>query len=174
MTKVVLVGDLYYSDLSIGGGPIVPPGGGGGGQPGYPSHPIYNPGAHPEHPIPPTVWPNPPGQGGGGQPPGYWGGTPPTWIDNTLPGQPPGIWGGAPPWLDNTLPGGGKPPGHVSGGPGSLPEHIMPPIWIEPGAPPVDPPADPVIEWHSGWSAEKGWVTVGIITPEAPIPTPSS
>jgi hypothetical protein len=62
-------------------------------------------------------------------------------------GQPPGIWGGTPPvYID-------------IGPPGQQPE----------------PPEDPSkIEWHTGWSSEKGWVTVGIVTPEGPTPTPSS
>jgi hypothetical protein len=51
----------------------------------------------------------------------------------------------------------------------------MPPIYIPPNAPPVDPPEDlSKVEWKSGWSEATGWVTVGIVTPEAPIPTPSS
>jgi hypothetical protein len=49
-----------------------------------------------------------------------------------------------------------------------------PPIYIPPGLPPVEPPADAKIEWKTGWSADQGWVTVGIITPEVPVPTPST
>jgi hypothetical protein len=82
-------------------------------------------------------------------------------------GQPPGIWGGKPPeWVDNTLP----PDQPVAG----WPPTIMPPIFYPPDQAPVDPPADDeVIEWHTGWTPDKGWVMVGIVTPEAPIPTPS-
>jgi hypothetical protein len=62
----------------------------------------------------------------GGQPPGFWGGTPPIYID------------------------------------------------IGPPGPQPEPPADAKIEWHSGWTSSEGWVTVGIIKPEAPVPTPST
>ena len=106
MTRVVIVGEIYNADLSIGGGPIYP----GGSpshpwvppSPGSPSHPIYNP-AYPAHPIY-----NPP--------PGIWGG-PPLYPDQGLPGsqphpshpiapggQPPGIWGGPPLYPDQGLP----------------------------------------------------------------------
>jgi hypothetical protein len=64
--NVVLFGEASISGLHVGGGPM-PPGQGGSGQP-----PWY-PG-HPEHPIPPSIWPQPPG-GGGGQPP-WWPGHP--------------------------------------------------------------------------------------------------
>jgi hypothetical protein len=148
-------------------------------QPGYPSHPWVPPWG-PSHPIAP-----------GGRPPGFWGGIAPPYPDQGLPGQPPGFWGGvAPPWLDNTLPGqppgiwpspghpahpiapGGRPPGFWGGGNVPMPS---PPIFIPPNAPPVDPPEDiSRVEWKSGWTADKGWVTVGIVTPEMPVPTPSS
>ena len=89
MTKVVIVGEIYNADLSIGGGPVMPP--------VFPAHPIAPggpppvagwtpPGYHPAHPIapggpPPTVMPpiyyppypaHPivlPPDGGGGAPP---------------------------------------------------------------------------------------------------------
>jgi hypothetical protein len=64
--------------------------------------------------------------GGGGQPPGYWGGTPPIYIDIGPPGQ----------------------------------------------QPPEPPDDENKIEWHTGWSADTGWVTVGIVTPDV-APTPS-
>jgi hypothetical protein len=67
--------------------------------------------------------------------------------DQGLPGQPPGFWGGTPP------------------------------IYIDIGPPTEQPPEPPedesLIEWHTGWTADKGWVTVGIVTPEGPTPTPS-
>lgn len=56
MTKIVIVGEAYYSDLAVGGGPVYP----GVGQPshpwvppsaGAPSHPIHIPGVGPVHPI---------------------------------------------------------------------------------------------------------------------------
>ena len=161
--SVVIVGEIFYSDLGIGGGPIYPspqpP------QPGYPSHPWVPPGGSPSHPwVPPGGYPShpwvpPPGapdQGLPGQPPGFWGGVRPPWLDNTLPGQPgqpPGFWGGNAPW----------------------PGYATPPIFIPPGSPPVDPPEDQTkIEWKTGWTADKGWVTVGVIVTDKPIPTPSS
>jgi hypothetical protein len=70
-----------------------------------------------------------------GQPPGYWGGTPPNWIDNTLPGNQPGI--------DNTLPGSGNrpmPPIYLPDG-----GHVMPPI--APGGEPTHPIEIPPGSW---------------------------
>jgi hypothetical protein len=88
-----------------------------------------------------------PGGGGGGGGEGIWGGKPPEWVDNTLPpDQPVAGW----------------------------PPTIMPPIFYPPDVPPTEPPAeDEVVEWHTGWTPDKGWVVVGIVTPEAPHPTPS-
>jgi hypothetical protein len=113
MTKVVIVGEIYNADLSIGGGPIYP------GAPVAPSHPWVPPSPPgywggvappvPTHPIAP-----------GGQPPGYWGGVAPPRPDQGLPGVPPGFWGGvAPPYPDQGLPAG------QSGTP--VPPELMPP-----------------------------------------------
>jgi hypothetical protein len=146
MTKVVIVGEIYNADLSIGGGPIYP-------GAGYPSHPW----------VPPS-------------PPGFWGGVAPPYPDQGLPpggvgvwpspghpthpiapgGPPPGIWGGAPPYVD-------------IGGPGSQP-HPSHPIWI--GLPVPQPDPEPIVEWHTAWSAATGWIVVGI--PNAPAPAPST
>jgi hypothetical protein len=63
MTRVVIVGEIYNADLSIGGGPIPP-------SPGSPAHPWVPPGA---------------------VPPGYWGGVAPPYPDQGLPGLPPGM-----------------------------------------------------------------------------------
>jgi hypothetical protein len=114
----------------------------------------------------------PPGQiwGGAGQPYPPGSGQPgsPGWTPHPEHPIPPGIWHGG-------MPGGGggsggQPP-HPSQGPG-FPTH---PIFIPPNQPPVDPPEDQSkIEWKSGWTADQGWVTVGIVTPEFPHPTPSS
>ena len=93
MTRVVIVGEIYNADLSIGGGPIYP----GGGQPshpwvppspGSPSHPIYNP-AYPAHPIynPPPGSPSHPIYN-------------PAYPDQGLPGSQP--------YPDQGLPGGGQ------------------------------------------------------------------
>jgi hypothetical protein len=84
-------------------------------------------------------------------------------------------------------PGGGKPPNypnvpphpeHPIAGPGPFPPgEGFPPVVgggpILPG-PPVDPPEDQSkIEWHAAWTQQDGWITVGIIKPEGPHPTPS-
>jgi hypothetical protein len=167
MTKVCIVGDMYYTDLSIGGGPIYPPSGGGqppgiwGGPPSYVD--IGGPGAQPG-PSHPWVPPRP------GQPPGIWGGRPPNYPDIGGPGPQPHPDQGLPgpqPHPDHGLPG--QPPGFWGG---------TPPVYIDigpPGQQPPQPPDDPSkIEWHTGWTQTEGWVTVGIVKPERPIPTPST
>jgi hypothetical protein len=102
MTKVVIVGEIYYGDRYPDQG--LPP-----GQGGHPSHPIAPGGQPPGYwggVAPPTVG-NPIAPGG--QPPGYWGGSAPPYPDQGLPGQPPGYWGGvAPPHPDQGLPPGGE------------------------------------------------------------------
>jgi hypothetical protein len=92
---VTLLGEMSYTDLGIGGGPIFPPVG-GGGQPGFPTHPIFLPG-EPTHPI--VIPPQPP------DPP-----------DPTEPKPPPpdGGWGWHPEYGWGYFPGGGgkpQPPG---------------------------------------------------------------
>jgi hypothetical protein len=120
MTRVVIVGEIYNADLSIGGGPIYPP-------PGSPSHPWVPPSPPgywggvapptPTHPIAP-----------GGQPPGYWGGVAPPYPDQGLPGAPPGYWGGvAPPYPDQGLPPGQPPSGGTPVPPEQLPPPEVPP-----------------------------------------------
>jgi hypothetical protein len=57
---------------------------------------------------------------------------------------------------------------------------IPPEIWPSPGnpahpivIPPETPPPDePLIEWHTGWTEDTGWVIVGV--PTVPAPTPSA
>jgi hypothetical protein len=162
--QIVIVGEIYEQVGSS------PPGIWGGGNAGFPTHPIAP----------------------GGQPPGIWGG-PPAYPDQGLPGgggrpshpiapgggpsqgpgfpthpiapggQPPGIWP-SPGHPDQGLPG--QPPGPSQGGP-----FPTPPIFIPPGLPPVDPPPPDQVEWHSAWSSETGWITVGIPTGEAPTPS---
>jgi hypothetical protein len=131
--------------------------------------------------APPGIWGGAPGQPGvghpiapGGQPPGIWGGSPPG-IWGGAPGQdhphhpmapggpPPGIWGGAP-----GQPGTGHPiaPG---GGPSQGGPFPTPPIFIGPPVPAPEPP--PPLEWHSAYSTEHGWMTVGIPTGETPTPS---
>ena len=79
MTRIVIVGEMFYSDLSVGGGPMP-------GYGGQPSHPIYNPPpGSPSHPIYNPAYPD---QGLPGTPPGFWGGMTPH-PDQGLPGQSP-------------------------------------------------------------------------------------
>ena len=109
MTRVVIVGEIYNADLSIGGGPVYPP----PGSPGSPTHPWVPPPPYPSHPwVPPSggspVYPDQ------GLPPGSPGSPTHPWVPPQ--GQPPGIWGGP----------GGLPP-YVGGGP------IPPPITPPPG-----------------------------------------
>ena len=61
MSKVIIVGDIYYADLYPGN--ALP----GGGQGGHPSQPIYHPG-HPDHGLPPFPNQGLPGGGQGGRP----------------------------------------------------------------------------------------------------------
>jgi hypothetical protein len=86
MTRVVFVGEMFYSDLQVGGGPM--PGGPGGAPPGYWG------GSNPH-----------PGQDLPGAQPG---------IDNSLPGQQPGVDnslpGGRPPRPSQGLPPSGGTP----------------------------------------------------------------
>ena len=140
-----------------GGAPTYPDIGFPGQQPGV-SHPIA-PGGQPPYPSTGPGFPTHP-IAPGGRPPGIWGGAP-TYPDIGGPGPQPtptppiyfppsggggsgeGIWGGKPPeWIDNTLP--------------ELP----------PEAPDVGP-----IDWKAGWTAQTGWVIVGV--PQVPAPTPS-
>jgi hypothetical protein len=120
MPRVIFVGELYYADLQIGGGPVYPrppqP-----GEPGFPAHPIYQPG-EPTHPIvlPPT------------QPPGIWGGAPLPWPTPPI-YYPPGY----PAHPIYTPPG--YPAHPIAGPPGGSPEHPwvppQPPLGIWGGAP---------------------------------------
>jgi hypothetical protein len=184
-------GFLAYILPVGGGGPVDP----GFGVPGWPSHPISpgGPPPYPSHPIPPTVWPNPPGGGGGGPggpPLGTWGGDAP-WPGYATPpiapgGQPPGIWGGRPPnYVDIGGPGHQPHPSHPiapgggGGGGGGSPPGIWggsnepfptPPIYIGPPVPAPEPP--PVLEWHSAWTPQTGWMTIAV--PQVPAPTPST
>jgi hypothetical protein len=182
----VFVGKVYLPEIYQG--PILPPGGGG-----TPLPPWY-PG-HPEHPIPPTVWPNPPGQGPG-NPPGFWGGSAP-WPGYPMPPMAPG---GPPPYPSHPIPptvwpnppGGGAPPS--AGGPPPHVEHPIPPtVWPNPPQPlppnppwwpghpehPIPPvvwpdppaPAGTLIEWKSAWSPTTGWIVVGV--PNVPHPAPA-
>jgi hypothetical protein len=101
-------GVLFFSDIGVGGGPIL---GGPGGQPPG----IWPSPGHPSHPIAP-----------GGQPPGIWGGAPP-YVDIGFPGQQPGV--------SHPIAPGGQPP-YPSQGPGFPTAPIVLPPY-EPGGPPV-------------------------------------
>jgi hypothetical protein len=109
----------------------------------------------------------------GGSPPGIWGGGNEGFPTHPIApgGPPPGIWP-SPGHPAHPIAPGGQPPGIWGGGNVPMP---TPPIYFPPNSPPVDPPTDTSrVEWKSGWTQDQGWVTVGIITPEVPIPTPSS
>ena len=194
MARVVIVGEIYNADLSIGGGPILP-------GPGVPTHPW----------VPPS-----------GQPPGYWGGVAPPLPTHPIApgGPPPGIWpgpgypahpiapGGPPPsiWPSPGHPAhpiapGGQPPGIWGGGnvpmptppiylppdtiPGLKPEH---PIYIPPSSPGV--PTHPIVlpppgsgeqpevltnwEVKTAWTPTSGWIVALVPSEENPaVPTPS-
>ena len=60
-----------------------------------------------------------------------------------------------------------QPPLGIWGG-GNVP-FPTPPIFIGPEVPPPDPA--PPITWHSAWTPQTGWMTVGI--PNVEHPTPS-
>ena len=106
MTRIVIVGEIYNADLSVGGGPVYPPRPGGPVDPGWGQTPPVDPGYGrpdwaPGHPgnRPPGSYP---GGHPGNRPPGSWDGNYPT-------GQP--LPGGERPdnSLPETLPQGGTP-----------------------------------------------------------------
>jgi hypothetical protein len=93
MTRVVIVGEIFNADLSVGGGPVYP------GRPGAP----VDPGWGNRPPVDPGY-----GRPGWGPVDPGWGGGPPLHPGN----RPPGSWGGeypsqGPVWgyPDNSLPG---------------------------------------------------------------------
>jgi hypothetical protein len=126
MRPVVIIGEATLTGLGVGGGPIMP-------QP-----PSWQP--HPEHPIPPNVWPTPPE-----------GSTPP-WQPHPEHPIPPGIW--------PTPPEGSTPhPEH----PIVLPPNIVPPIPPDGGA--VKPPPE---EGGWGYFPEYGWGYFPALTEPGP------
>jgi hypothetical protein len=44
-------------------------------------------------------------------------------------------------------------------------------VWPDP---PVPEGENAIITWMAAWTVDYGWTTVGVITPEKPVPTPSS
>jgi hypothetical protein len=203
---VTIRGRMYRTGLGVGGGPAPggprpehpiapggePPGIWGGvppeyvdiggpgdqpypdqGLPPFPSHPIVIPpefiaDVHPEHPI---VIPPPP------KPPlGFWGGTPPNYVDIGGPGPQPG------PSHPIVIP-----PDIGIWPPDAKPEHpivIPPPTTIWPPRPthpivlPPDGPPEVLDKWDvvAYWTPVSGW-GVAIVPGEghdAPIVTPSS
>ena len=117
MTRVIIVGEIYNADLSVGGGPVYP---GGPVDPGY-GRPGWSP-------VDPGWGNRPPVDPGYGRPgwspvdPG-WGGGPPLHPGN----RPPGSWTGNRP--DNSLPevlpqGGTEVPPDVMPPPELPPEEI--------------------------------------------------
>ena len=94
MTRIVIVGEIYNADLSIGGGPVYPSRPGGPADPGWGVTPPTDPGyGRPEWERPPYIWgQRPPHVGGGPVYPGYPTGGPVPGgerPDNTLPGAMP-------------------------------------------------------------------------------------
>jgi hypothetical protein len=173
--KIIIVGEAYYADLSIGGGPIIPP-----GSPGAPTHPIQ--------PVPPGIW------GGAPLP---WP-TPPIYYPPGSPGAPthpiqpvpPGIWGGPgglPPMTGHPIaPGGGSPSHPIYLPPGTIPGVPAHPIVIPPPASPGEPshpivipppPEKPEVleNWEAKtvWTQQTGWMVVIVPTGDQPLPTPS-
>jgi hypothetical protein len=158
MTKVVIVGEIFNAGLYPGGGPM----------PGYGDRPVdpgYSPpwarpggGGGPVDPGYSPPWARP---GGGPVDPGYsppWARPQPPYPDNSLPGSQP--------HPDNSLPG--QQPGIW----GPNDPRPTPPIYIGPPVPAPEP--EMPIQWHSAWTPSTGWVTVGIVVPQGPVPTPSA
>ena len=127
----------------------------GGSQPGAPDQTLPGNLPKPEHPI---YFPLPPGapypdQGLPGSQPG---------IDNTLPPSP----GSG--WLPVYIHGPSDPrPGTGLPGQQPKPDQGLPPI----EEPDIDLPGD--AEWLVGWTPQTGWVSVAIVVPDKPVPTPS-
>jgi hypothetical protein len=111
-----------------------------------------------------------------GQPPRPWGPTdprptPPIYIPPAG-GQPPlGIWGPTDPRPGTGLPGNQPYPDQ------GLPPHPAHPIVLPPGSPPTVPGEgggpERKVEWKTGWTAETGWVIIGIPAEGTLVPTPS-
>lgn len=157
----------------------------GGGKPPRPDHTLPGQLPHPEHPI---FYPLPPGAP---VDPEYGVPIDGPYPDQGLPGSQPhpdqGLpkppAGGAPPKPDQGLP---PHPSHPivlppDGGGGWAPIFIWgptdprptPPIHIPPDGPSPIPELPGKIEWEAVWTPDNGWQTIGVITPDKPLPTPS-
>jgi len=184
--RVVILGEMYNADLSIGGGPIIPPAQPPGIWPpaGVVSPPIY----YPPY-VPPPLFPTHP-IAPGGPPPGVV--SPPIYYPPSVPpplfptppiylppsgggGTPPGIW----PPSGVVSPPIYYPPAQPPGIWGGMP-WPTPPIYYPPTAPPPEKPPEPPARggkgnWHYvpglGWVfyAEGGnWVFVPGDKPRPP------
>lgn len=167
MVEVVFKGELYRTDVSVGGGPMppgegTPPDVGIWPSPGHPAHPIVLPpyvpahpiilppgfidGVHPEHPIviPPAIWPSP------GRP------VHPIVIPPDL-----GIW-----------PGDERPEHPIVIPP---PTSIWPPRPVHPIVIPPDGPPEELPKWEvkTYWTEQGGWAVAIVPTDEATVPTPA-
>jgi hypothetical protein len=150
MTRIVIVGEMFYSDLQVGGGPVYP------GAPGAPSHPWVPPGGAPSHPIYNPPYPDqglPPGSPGSPSHP--WVPPQPGYPSHPIQGVPPGYWGGvAPPYPDQGLPG-------VQPGTPSHP-------WVPPSGETLPPPPEDIADSTvvAVWKpAEQTW-TVTVYEPK--------
>lgn len=159
---VIIRGELYRTDVEVGGGPMPPGEGGspgeppgiwGGGSEGFPSFPIVippdfiSPGV-PAHPIvlPPTIWPSP------GRP------VHPIVIPPDL-----GIWPGGTPEHPIVIP---------------PPTSIWPPRPVHPIVLPDDPekPPEEMKNWDvvTYWTPKGGWAVAIVPAGEATVPAPSA
>lgn len=172
---VIIRGELYRTDVEVGGGPMppgegAPPDVGIWPSPGHPAHPIVLPpylpahpivippgfidGAHPEHPIvipmPPSIWPGRPAH--------------PIVIPPDV-----GIW-----------PDDGKPTHPIVIPP---PPTVWPPVPTHPIVLPPDgdggvtPTPDPKWEVKCYWTEEGGWGVALVPTeahPGVPVPAAGS
>lgn len=165
MAKVIIVGELYFTDYSVGGGPIYPP-------PQQPQPPGIWPGGRPEHPIywPPSVWPDPghPAHpiAPGGPPPSVWPG--PEYPAHPIApgGPPPGIWP-SPGYPAHPIAPGGPPPS-IWPSPGR-PAH---PIVLPPDQPPTEAPPPIDESWKWAWSPSQGWHPAYVPEGGKPKPPP--
>ncbi len=143
MTRVVIIGEIFNADLSVGGGPM--PGGGGPVDPGWghsPGHPANRPPGSWGGPVDPGWGQRPPVDPGYGRPgwspvdPG-WGGGAPVYPSHGLPGSP-----GHP--STGPIYGGGYPSQGLPGAPGHPSQGLPPGVEVWPQPPegttkPIDP-----------------------------------